>query len=153
LQDFKAKELNAQELDMVGLIRDWWYDPTSFKSKSNRLYPTQSFKRPYILATTMFCRLYGEKDPQHFKLEWVPLMHQVTEKGKIFNWAQILSANIQQAVRKTVEAPSGFGVGFFMSAYLIDAICPKTPFPLMKWNWTPALDPIHIYCSILWNHK
>ena len=37
-----------------------------------------------------------------------------------------------------------------MSTYLIDPICAFTPFPLMNWNFSIFLGPIHTYCSILW---
>jgi hypothetical protein len=37
-----------------------------------------------------------------------------------------------------------------MSGYLIDAVCAKTPFPMMCWNWSISHDPIHVYCSKLW---
>jgi hypothetical protein len=111
------------------------------------------FKRPHMIAITMICRLYGEKNPQHFKLEWVPLLHQIVKKGKIFNWAEILSANILLVVKRSLESPPRFGVGFFMSSYLIDVVCAITPFPLMKWSWSLYEKPIHIYCSVLWNKK
>jgi hypothetical protein len=40
---------------------------------------------------------------------------------------------------------------FFMSTYIMDAICSMTPFPLMSWGWTPAEDkPIHVYHEKLW---
>jgi hypothetical protein len=102
-----------------------------------------------MLASIMLCRLYGENDSQKFKLGWVPLLHQV-HKGKIFNWAHILSTNIQQAVKKSQEAPPRFCQGFFMSGYLIDVVCAKTHFPMMCWNWSISQDPVHIYCSKLW---
>jgi hypothetical protein len=38
-----------------------------------------------------------------------------------------------------------------MSAYIMDAICFRTPFPLMSWSWNPSCtEPIHIYHSTLW---
>jgi hypothetical protein len=38
-----------------------------------------------------------------------------------------------------------------MSAYIMDAICYMTPFPLMNWNWnTACAEPIHVYHSKLW---
>jgi hypothetical protein len=43
---------------------------------------------------------------------------------------------------------------FFMSAYIMDAICFMTPFPLMSWIWTPSsIEPIHVYHSKLWVDK
>jgi hypothetical protein len=39
-------------------------------------------------------------------------------------------------------------------AYIMDAICSMTPFPLMSWGWTPAEDkPIHVYHEKLWENK
>jgi hypothetical protein len=36
----------------------------------------------------------------------------------------------------------------------MDAICSMTPFPLMRWSWTPAEDePIHVYHAKLWENK
>jgi hypothetical protein len=41
-----------------------------------------------------------------------------------------------------------------MSAYIMDAVCFMTSFPLMGWSWTPtSVEPIHIYHSILWEDK
>jgi hypothetical protein len=37
-----------------------------------------------------------------------------------------------------------------MSSYLVDVICALTPFPLLSWNWSPAEEPIHLYCSKMW---
>jgi hypothetical protein len=48
----------------------------------------------------------------------------------------------------------GKSTSFFMSAYIMDAICFMTPFPLMGWSWTPdSAEPIHIYHSKLWEDK
>jgi hypothetical protein len=36
----------------------------------------------------------------------------------------------------------------------MDVICYKTPFPLMKWRWTPKkVELIHIYHSKLWKEN
>jgi hypothetical protein len=41
-----------------------------------------------------------------------------------------------------------------MSAYIMDAICFMTPFPLMNWSWTQtSAEPIHFYHSKLWEEK
>jgi hypothetical protein len=43
---------------------------------------------------------------------------------------------------------------FYMSAYIMDALCFMTPFPLMRWSWTPTnAEPIHFYHSKLWEDK
>jgi hypothetical protein len=41
-----------------------------------------------------------------------------------------------------------------MSAYVMDAICFMTPFPLMNWSWTlTSFEPIHFYHSKLWEEN
>jgi hypothetical protein len=41
-----------------------------------------------------------------------------------------------------------------MSAYIMDAICYVTPFPLMNWSWNiSCLEPIHKYHSTLWEEN
>ena len=43
---------------------------------------------------------------------------------------------------------------FYMSTYIMDAICFMTPFPLMNWSWTSASsEPIHFYHSKLWEEN
>jgi hypothetical protein len=49
---------------------------------------------------------------------------------------------------------SGKASSFFMSAYIMDAICFMKPFPLMSWSWTPTNEEtIHVYHSKLWDDK
>jgi hypothetical protein len=49
---------------------------------------------------------------------------------------------------------NGQPVAFYMSAYIMDAICFMTPFPLMNWSWNPTCtEPIHEYHSKLWEEN
>ena len=42
-------------------------------------------------------------------------------------------------------------MAFYMSAYIMDAIYFRTPFPLMNWSWDPSCaEPVHKYHSALW---
>jgi hypothetical protein len=39
-------------------------------------------------------------------------------------------------------------------SYIMDAICFRTPFPLMNWRWTLTVtEPIHFYHSKLWEEN
>jgi hypothetical protein len=41
-----------------------------------------------------------------------------------------------------------------MSAYIMNAMCFRMPFPLMSWSWAPSdAEPIHVYHSKLWEDK
>jgi hypothetical protein len=102
----------------------------------------------------MLCRLYGKKDSNHFSAEWTPLLEEVSE-GNSFNWHKILSDNITTEVTNYQTArEKGQFVAFYMLAYIMDAICFRTPFPLMSWSWNPSCtEPVHIYHSTLWEDQ
>jgi hypothetical protein len=140
IEGFIEKEIKKEEVQMVDLIRDWWHDSSTFKIISDKIYPIQKLKKPPMLVATMLCRLYGEKDSLKFKLGWVPLIHQIL-KGKIFNWAHILSANIQQEVKKSQEAPPGYCLGFFY-VWLFDrcSLC-SNPFSIVILELVNFSDP------------
>ena len=131
---------------MDHLIREWWYDPDSFKVIGEKIYHVTKLKKSPMLVFIMLCRLYGEKNPSRFKLSWVPIIRQVLV-GNIFNWAHILSTNLKQEVKKSQRFPPRYFPWFFMSSCLVDVICALTPFPLLSWNQSPAKEPIHLYCS------
>jgi len=78
---------------MFNLIRDWWYDPSTLNIISDKVYPIQKLKKPLMIVSTMLSQLYGERDSLNFKLRWVPHIHHIL-KGKVFNLAHIISANI-----------------------------------------------------------
>jgi hypothetical protein len=102
----------------------------------------------------MLCRLYGKKNPAHFSVDWVPIINEVAE-GFTFHWGKLLSDNlVKQIGIYTSHKSKGEPTPFYMSAYIMDAICYKTPFPLMNWSWTPkSSEPIHIYHSKLWEEN
>jgi hypothetical protein len=90
----------------------------------------------------------------HFFLAWVPLIFWVAE-GCSFDWEKMLLDSLANRVTEYREQKEcGRSSSFFMSAYIMDAICSMTPFPLMSWGWTPAKDkPIHVYHEKLWENK
>jgi hypothetical protein len=99
-------------------------------------------------------RLIKKKIPTHFPAEWVPLLHEAAE-GFSFNWDKILSDNLSKEVTEYQTAKSkGQPMAFYMSSYIMDAICFMTPFPLMNWSWNPTSNkPIHEYYSKLWEEN
>jgi hypothetical protein len=102
----------------------------------------------------MTCRLYEREDTTHFFLPWVPLIYTVAE-GYSFDWAKMLSDSLTSRITEyRMQKASGKAASFFMSAYLMDAVCSMTPFPLMNWSWTPSdAEPVHVYHSKLWEDK
>jgi hypothetical protein len=53
-----------------------------------------------------------------------------------------------------MEKYKGRPISFYMSAYIMDAICFTIPFPLMNWSWNPTFtETIHKYHSKLWEEN
>jgi hypothetical protein len=67
----------------------------------------------------------------------------------------MLSDNLAKEITEYQMAKSkGQPAPFYMSVYVMDAICFMTPFPLMNWSWNPTrAEPIHFYHSKLWEEK
>lgn len=151
-QEQFQKELKVKDQSLSDITYDWWVNNNHVKPATTQI-PTKNFKRPERLGIMMFNRLYGQKDSQYSKLEWFPTLDCLINKETIFNWVDNLSTSLQAQVRNAHNSLPSFVQGFHMSAYLVDAICVFTPFPLMDWNFSNFLGPIRTYCSILWAIK
>jgi hypothetical protein len=136
------------------IIKTWWGVPVKFRANSHGVYATASLNEYMVYIAMMLCRLFGRKIPTHFPTEWVPIMHEVAE-GFTFNWDKILLDNLTKEIAEyQMEKSKVQPVSFYMSAYVMDAICYMTPFPLMNWSWNPTYaEPIHFYHSKLWEEK
>ena len=86
--------------DYEDVVKSWMENPTMFSSQLGNIYPTSWFREPFSLLTAMFCRLYGEANCTFFKAEWVPTTQHIIVTCESFNWAQILSVNLQQQIDK-----------------------------------------------------
>jgi hypothetical protein len=151
LAAFQQKECKEGGQSYPDMIREWVRDKNKFRADTYGIYATASLNDYMRYLVMMLCRLYGKKDSNHFNAEWTPLLEEVSE-GNSFNWHKILSDNITTEVtRYRTARERGQFVAFYMSAYIIDAICFRTPFPLMNWSWNPSCsEPVHIYHSTLW---
>ena len=73
------------------------------------------------------------------------------------DWAKILSNNLATAIlsyRSKRTISRRIYPPFYLSAYVMDAICYISKFPLMGWKWTTQDPlPIHIYHKELWDSK
>jgi hypothetical protein len=90
----------------------------------------------------------------HFFLPWVPLMHTIVE-GCSFDWAKLFSDSLtSRIIEYWMQRARRRVASFFMSTYILDAMCSITPFPLMSWSWAPSeTEPIHVYHSKLSEDK
>jgi hypothetical protein len=152
--EFERKECVQYARSGHDIIKTWWGHPEKFRTDAHGMYATMSLDAHMVYVAMMLCRLFGKKIPTHFSVEWVSIMNEVAE-GYTFNWAKMLSDNLAKEIvdYKTMKS-KGQPTPFYMSAYVMDAICFMTPFPLMNWSWTPASsEPIHFYHSKLWEEK
>jgi hypothetical protein len=154
LEEFKKKECQEFDRTLPGLIKDWVSRPATFKVNDKGVYSISSLEPNFLYVVMMACRLFGWEDTAHFYVQWVPLIYRVAE-GSSFNWEKMLSDSLFNRIteyreQKAAKKPSGF----FMSAYLMDAICSMTPFPLMNWAWSPAHEKtVHEYHDKLWENN
>jgi hypothetical protein len=139
---------------MSSLIKDWVSHPVKFRVDSNGIYSIASLEPQFKYIAMMTFRLYGREDTTNFFLQWVPLIHTVTE-GYSFNWAKLLSDSLTSRVTEYRAQRERENIAsLFMSPYIMDVVCFLTPFPLMSWSWTPSeAEPIHVYHSKLWEDK
>jgi hypothetical protein len=70
----------------------------------------------------------------------------------MFDWGEMLSDNLAKKIEDHIAPKSkGKHVPFYISIYIMDAKCFRTPFPLMNQSWTQTVTkPIHFYHSKLW---
>ena len=116
------------------MIKGWARSEANFRDDSHGIYSTSSLNKYMVYVAMMLCRLFGRKYPCHFHADWVTFLEEVLE-GNSFNWHKILSDNLTQEILNYKAAKSnGQPVSFYMSAYLMYAICFMTPFPLMNWS-------------------
>jgi hypothetical protein len=154
LEEFKKKECEEFDRTLPGLIRDWVSRPALLRINSDGVYSISSLEPNFMYVAMMACRLYGREDTAHFFVQWVPLIYRVAE-GFSFNWSKMLSDSLLSRVTEYRETKAaGKPAGFFMSAYIMDAICSLTPFPLMNWAWSPTQEiAVHKYHDKLWEEN
>ena len=154
LEGFKKKECEQYEKRLSDMIKDWVSHPMKFRVDTHGIYSISSLEPQFKYIAMMACRLYGKEDTTHFFLPWVLLIHIVAE-GFSFDWDKILSDSLTSWITKyQAQRESKKATSFLMSAYIMDAICFMTPFPLMNWSWSPSnIEPIHVYHLKLWEDK
>ena len=120
------------------------------------MYSTSSLSSPYCFVVAMLCRLFRRPDINKFSSEWLPLL-DAASNTTIIIWAQILSDNLASAIwnyQSKITPSQRIYPPLFLVAYVMDAICSVSRFPLMGWKWTIKNPlPIHIYHNELWDSK
>jgi hypothetical protein len=153
-EEFKEKECIEFDKTLPGLIKDWVSRSSTFRVNNEGVYSISSLEPNYRYVAMIICRLFEAEDTAHFLVQWVPLIFRVAE-GSSFDWAKILSDNLFNKITEYQEQKAaGKPSRFYMSAYIMDAICALTPFPLMNWAWSPSGEKtVHEYHDKLWENN
>ena len=110
------------------------------------MYTTSSICPPHSFPAAILCRLFGKPDSTKFFLGLLPLIDAAVN-ATVMNWAQILSDNLARTIieyRRKRRVSSRVYPPFFMSAYVTDAICFGSKFPIMGWKHGDRIFPITV---------
>jgi hypothetical protein len=134
VEEFQRKECTEFDQTYPGIIKEWWGILARFRVDTHDSYATTSLNEYMVYISLMLCRIFGRKIPTHFPTNWLPLLHEVDESFS-FNWGEILSDNLaSEVVEYKTTKLKGRPTSFYTSAYITDAVCYMTPFPLMSWS-------------------
>ena len=64
--------------------------------------------------------------------------------GIVFNWENILSANLLLALKKAIQMQDAKVTLIYFLGFLLDVLCASNQYPGLKWAWTPKCPPNHI---------
>lgn len=101
-------------------IKDWKRDPNKNKHEEKGIYSVGSLTRPYWLIYSMVCRLFSYPNTQKFLDHWTPLSDKLA--------THILYFRRKHTVLEGIICP------FYMSAYVMDALCYNMNFSTMGWK-------------------
>jgi hypothetical protein len=80
---FDNDECVSYDITIHDIVKTWWGNENKFKTDSHGLYSTTSCDSHIMFTSMMLCRMFGNKNPMHFTIDWVPIIHEVS-KGYIF---------------------------------------------------------------------
>lgn len=135
------------------ILKGWETLGNTFRVASQEGYKASKFLKHIQILNALMCQLYGERDTIVLWIYWVPIMVEIVNRGPIFNWGAIISSTLNQATKKIVIIDDKQEAYFFMSSYIMDALCGGQHFLGMNWAWRKGLPSKHIYCLELWEKK
>lgn len=127
------------------IIKHWVKEPSKFKQTPTHACKTKSLGKAYQFLIIFSCRIYRQKSTKTFREGWEILLDQLVRDGRPFNWSDLLVQQLKSHVAKAWNLPKNEQTRFFMSKYLLDAICAQQQFPSMNWTWTPQETTMNIY--------
>jgi hypothetical protein len=76
---FEDEECIEYDRTIHYIVKTWWGNPIKFKSNTCGVYSTTFCDSHIMYITMILCRIFGRKNPAHFTVEWVPIIHEVDE--------------------------------------------------------------------------
>lgn len=120
--------------DPADVMWTWRENEGKIKKDKVGMYSTTSISPPHSFATAMLCRMFNKPDSTKFSPEWMRLIDATINTTRM-NWAQLLSDNLVKTImeyRRNRSISSRVYPPFFMSAYVMDAICFHSKF--LSWD-------------------
>lgn len=147
------EQFSWENEDPMDVMQNWRSSSNNFRWEKIGMYTIAPLSAPYNFAATMLCWLLRKVDATKFSIEKFPLIDEIVN-ATILNWSAIFSNNLAMSIseyRHNITISTQVIPPFYMSAYVMDAICFFSHFPNMGWKWTSKdLTPIHVYHKLLW---
>lgn len=105
------------------IVKGWVKEPSKFQQTTTNTYKTKSFRRAYQLLVILACNFYSQQSTETFPEGWEVLLNQVLNEGKSFNWLDLLAQQLKFVVANIQNSLKGRQARFYLSPYLLDAIC------------------------------
>jgi len=138
----------GESADMLTLLKGWWSEG-NFRSKpANAKWKTSKFWKTVQIIVILLSRVFGRKDGSTFLDKWIPIIYQIMTSKVTLNWGKLISSNLDNQLKKEHKDHQ-----FYMSTYLMDAMCASLEFPSLEWKWEPSLPSVHVYYKMLWENK
>ena len=104
----------------------------------------------------MMCHLFGFVNTSRFKENLTPFIEAASD-GYILNWATIIFDNFIRLIttyRENQNFKTNTAPPFYMSSYIMDAICFSCEFPSFGWKWTEeVVTPIFVQLDFFCESK
>ena len=136
-------------LNYNALIKFWTQKGNMFRKSTTRTYKTSSLNNIYQIIISLIFRIYGHKDAKIFMDSWVSSIFYIASQGKTFNLGTILLSNLNQTIKKLQDSKYDSSYEFYMSLYLLDAICVGQHFPGMNLRLLLGEPIIHVCYKLL----
>ena len=72
--NFDNDECVSYGITIHDIVKSWWVNENKFKTNSHGTYSTTSCDAHIMHISMMLCRMFENKIPKHFTIDWVPII-------------------------------------------------------------------------------